>query len=159
MKTGYIVILLSIVFTFGVLAIDTWMKKRAIHRNRNGRCARCDAALSPVEWKEIGVYGLSNLSRVCANCYSRDKKVAQLTYILVASLFILAAYSLWRAWCPTSRAADAVIQCAVSFTSKRKRDAKARAHAPHGGKTMLETHLTRASSADAQSRRTAQAIR
>jgi hypothetical protein len=83
-----------VIMAVGLLfpAADTLMRRRALRRDRNWLCARCDKPLLGTQSELVPVAGGMHTpidARMCAPCAKRDKRIRRITYAGLLAAFAL----------------------------------------------------------------------
>jgi hypothetical protein len=85
---------------FGVFALihGEINKRGAFERNNNGRCARCNAPISPTTTELITVAGRLTFAKACHQCFKRDGRIWWSTFsFLIILIVVTIGFVVWAA--------------------------------------------------------------
>lgn len=83
-----------VIMAIGLLfpAADTLIRRRAVRRDRNWLCARCNTPLLGTQSELVPVAGGMHTpidARMCSSCAKRDKLIRRITYVGLLAAFAL----------------------------------------------------------------------
>lgn len=79
-------------------AADALVRRRALRRDRNWLCARCDKPLLGTQSELVPVAGGMHTpidARMCSPCAERDKRIRRITF---AGLVVALAFTIGLVW-------------------------------------------------------------